>query len=154
MTTVVAVREGRRICFAADTQATVDSMLYTHHKIYQVGPYWFGSSGSLADTQATIRSLVVSYAAGEHEDPYPEKFIEHLPENNDSYYLLAVNHQLYYIPPDGAILEVPDKTPTAIGSGSDLALGAVAAGASLHEAVEIAIRYDVNSGGAVTEMTV
>lgn len=37
----------------------------------------------------------------------------------------------------------------AIGSGRDVALGAMAAGASAEEAVEHAIRFDINSGGPI-----
>ena len=39
--------------------------------------------------------------------------------------------------------------PYAIGSGGDLAMGAMAAGKSPAEAVEIAARYDINTGGRV-----
>ncbi len=39
--------------------------------------------------------------------------------------------------------------PAATGSGYELALGAMAAGASAAEAVQIAMRYDRNSGGEV-----
>lgn len=40
----------------------------------------------------------------------------------------------------------------AIGSGADLAMGAMEYGASAHKAVEIAIRRDESSGGAITSM--
>lgn len=41
-------------------------------------------------------------------------------------------------------------TPTAIGSGSNFAMGAMAAGANAIEAVSIACKYDCYSGGQVT----
>jgi hypothetical protein len=37
----------------------------------------------------------------------------------------------------------------AVGSGRDLALGALAMGATEIEAIQIACRYDMNSGGAI-----
>lgn len=43
--------------------------------------------------------------------------------------------------------------PAAEGSGSHIALGAMDAGASPEEAVRIAIRRDVNSGGRVRTFT-
>lgn len=42
-----------------------------------------------------------------------------------------------------------DRPFYALGSGGDIALGAMAAGASAEEAVEIAIRFDVYSGGPI-----
>lgn len=44
----------------------------------------------------------------------------------------------------------PAALPTAIGTGEEIALGAMAAGASAEEAVRIACRLDSGSGGLVT----
>jgi ATP-dependent protease HslVU (ClpYQ) peptidase subunit len=44
--------------------------------------------------------------------------------------------------------------PFAIGSGSEIALGAMDAGASPEEAVEIACRRDPFSGGAITRLDI
>jgi len=49
-------------------------------------------------------------------------------------------------------LELP--TPYAIGSGRDVALGALDAGASPKEAVAIAIKRDVFTGGRIRTVTV
>jgi len=46
-----------------------------------------------------------------------------------------------------------EDTIYAIGSGGDLALGAMAAGKSATEAVRIAARYDAYTGGRVVSMT-
>lgn len=43
----------------------------------------------------------------------------------------------------------PRPAPCALGTGQEFALGAMAAGADAAAAVEIAIRYDVFSGGSV-----
>lgn len=40
--------------------------------------------------------------------------------------------------------------PTAVGSGDHLAIGAMEAGATPEQAVQIAARRDVNSGGTIT----
>lgn len=47
----------------------------------------------------------------------------------------------------GARIELP--TPTSIGSGGDIALGAMHAGKTAKEAVEIASRCDLYTGGEV-----
>lgn len=50
-------------------------------------------------------------------------------------------------------LQVPTRVNGeffAIGSGADYAMGAMAMGASAEEAVRIAARYDLNTGGGLT----
>lgn len=44
---------------------------------------------------------------------------------------------------------VEAQAPVAVGSGGDFAMGAMAAGATAEQAVEIAARFDVNTGGLV-----
>lgn len=46
--------------------------------------------------------------------------------------------------------EMPAELPAAIGSGMDLAIGAMEYGASPKEAVEIACRREVGSGGVIS----
>lgn len=50
-------------------------------------------------------------------------------------------------------MELPEgETFTAIGSGAKLAMGAMAMGASAERAVEIAIKYDIYTGGRITTL--
>lgn len=63
--------------------------------------------------------------------------------------------------PDGELLlsgqdckPTPVEAPYAIGSGMDLAIGAMVAGASPKRAVEIASDYDPDTGGAIISLTV
>lgn len=48
--------------------------------------------------------------------------------------------------------EFPECAPAAIGSGSSVAIGAMDAGKSAKEAVLIACKRDIHSGGIVTEI--
>lgn len=48
--------------------------------------------------------------------------------------------------------ELRTPTPCAVGSGQDLAIGAMEAGATPAEAVVIACRRDIHSGGEITEL--
>jgi len=54
----------------------------------------------------------------------------------------------------GRLHEVEIEGFWAIGSGAEIALGAMAAGASAAEAVCIAIQYDAYSGGEVVEVSI
>ncbi|QVW55203.1 hypothetical protein pEaSNUABM29_00163 [Erwinia phage pEa_SNUABM_29] len=44
------------------------------------------------------------------------------------------------------------EPPMAVGSGCEFAIGAMAAGVSATDAVKVAIRYDINSGGEIQEL--
>lgn len=56
----------------------------------------------------------------------------------------------YATTPNLAFLEL--EAPAAIGSGSDLALGAMGAGASARAAVDVAARFDIATGGVILEL--
>ena len=59
----------------------------------------------------------------------------------------------HYINKDGAI--VPVKCDfMAIGSGEEIAFGAMAMGATAQEAVKIAIQIDTNSGGEIRTLKI
>lgn len=66
----------------------------------------------------------------------------------------------FLVRPDGTLLVTdslggvsPIKAPFhAVGSGRELALGAMAAGADAVEAVKIAVRFDTRSGGPVKKI--
>jgi len=53
----------------------------------------------------------------------------------------------------GHCIELGENAPFAIGTGQNFAMGALYHGASAREAVEIAIRLDVCSGGDTTELS-
>jgi len=62
--------------------------------------------------------------------------------------LLAINGEVFQITNDYTLL----RTNTGIygiGSGADYAVGALMAGASVEEAMKIAIKLDTNSGGPI-----
>jgi hypothetical protein len=65
--------------------------------------------------------------------------------------VLKPNGELWYYCNDSA----PSLTsaPNAVGTGEQLAIGAMEAGASPERAVEIASRRDVHSGGKVTSLS-
>lgn len=54
---------------------------------------------------------------------------------------------------DRCLYPLATQAPAAIGSGGDLALGALEAGASPKEAVRIASRRDAHSGGRIREIS-
>lgn len=162
MTTVIAVRDGKKVHFASDSQATGGGTPFSVNKVYRVGPYTFAVAGVLSDAQATVRNLTKAVegkgkrgkkAKKRGAKPSPEEFIKHI-SGHGACYILAVKKHLYEIGHDGSIVELRDGEPVAIGTGGDFAIGAVAAGASLQDALGIAIAFDVYSGGDIVTLSV
>lgn len=70
------------------------------------------------------------------------------------------NFEALILYPDGSVFWfdedrelVPAMIPCAIGSGGEFAIGAMEAGASPKQAVEVSIKRDTRTGGEVTEIT-
>jgi hypothetical protein len=87
------------------------------------------------------------YEAGCEGDP-PESG-----DDSSAILLLKPDGQLLMVSGDDGI-QLPVETPWAIGSGMDLAIGAMEAGAKPKKAVEIAARRDPNTGGKIRSFTI
>jgi ATP-dependent HslUV protease subunit HslV len=68
--------------------------------------------------------------------------------DNSEAVILAPGHPVVYVGSDGLMTQEGCEF-YALGSGSRIAYGALAAGASAEEAVRIAARYDTSTGGEV-----
>lgn len=139
---VVVLRDG---VLAADSRA------YGGH-----GQFSPGSKAKIHDLGAGRRVGVVSAKLGE-----PERFVAWLKGGGDPATWTGDKPDLraILVEADGSVFLFEDSpwasapmTPNAyvaIGSGSDVALGAMFAGATAERAVEAAIHFDRNSGGPV-----
>jgi len=70
-----------------------------------------------------------------------------LPDLKDSSVLVVSEKHSYEF--DETLMPLPVRAPCAIGSGGEVALGAMMAGATASEAVKIACKVDIHSGGRV-----
>jgi ATP-dependent protease HslVU (ClpYQ) peptidase subunit len=66
--------------------------------------------------------------------------------------LIAIRGQLFSIASDFTVLR-DEQGFYGAGSGGNYAVGALEAGADIRTAVEIAMKYDINSGGVVQVVT-
>jgi ATP-dependent protease HslVU (ClpYQ) peptidase subunit len=62
--------------------------------------------------------------------------------------LLVINGEVFQITNDFTLLR-SNNGIYGIGSGADYAVGALMAGATVEEALKIAIKLDINSGGPI-----
>lgn len=135
MTTIAC--KGR--CMAADTQITGDGVrLGVAPKIAHGDAFLVAATGKTPLCQAFIR-----WALGGRKGEPPDL------DEGDGLIMERPGHFRLYNAIGCVDLEAEIY---AMGSGGDFALAAMAAGCSAREAVEVAIRFDTNSGGEVTEL--
>lgn len=140
--TTVAFRDG---IMAADTQITAgDTKEGFIRKVWRADEYLVGFSGD-ADVAQKIR-----WKMDENEiDPLDYRFgLETWPDDEMMFYIFD-GSQLWQIYQKGAAFYC-DAPFFAMGSGSNYALGAMAMGATARQAVAVAARFDVYTGGRVT----
>lgn len=104
-------------------------------KVVRKGDHLFGAAGSTAATKK-----MRDWFLGPDDVKQPE-----------------ADCHMIIVPPEGPVILLNHEGQNritgpffAIGSGADVAMGAMAAGASADEAVAIAIQLDTFSGGEIT----
>lgn len=142
MTTIAT--DGKTV--AADTNVTYGSLRSAGNdaKIFKVGSEIIGCSGSSSDC-----GVYVDWCkAGRDEDSTPEV-------TEDKFYALHVSKTGVFLVTSGKYLtKVQVNPPFAIGSGDDFAFGAMWAGLSPRDAVEVVKKYTMCAGGNITELKV
>ena len=130
--------DGRATCGNEISRDDVDKIILTHGRIY-----------ALAGAGALTAPLIAWHHAG--ADPTK------LPICKDcNWSLIVVDDNGIYCYNDRVPYAVANayEPPVAFGSGQDWALGAMLAGKSAKEAVEIACKVDINSGGKVMAVNI
>lgn len=163
MTTIAAVRKGKKVCIASDTLTTfgtrkeiAEKHVCKKGKIIKIGPNFIGTTG-----HASWGLILSNYFSNkklsewETEQEVFDTFNSMHQELKDKYYLLSANPQLHSLESSEfsllminrhGIFEIPHSRAvrkhaqfTAIGSGEEYALGALrAVYDSFEDAEEIA----------------
>lgn len=143
--TTIAYRDG---VMAADTLATRNgNRAGTAIKIAKRGKLLAGASGS-SDCCQAFRAWFMGGCIG-HCPPMGD------PEKSWAEGVIVMpDGALAVFGPSSSWLDRPYGGFWASGSGGDLALGAMAAGATAEEAVKAAAMLDINTGGDVTVLKV
>ncbi len=131
MTTIVANMKG----MASDTRVTGGPMFNTT-KVRRIGDSLYGGAGNLSQ-------ILKMFLWFENPDQVPS-WKEH-PE----FSILQVSPRGLFVW-ESEMVAIPIDTPFyAIGSGSEYAMGALACGATLEKAVEVAAMFDPGTSGAL-----
>lgn len=169
MTTILAKQFENGFIIAADSQFASGGTPYRHprmEKISRVGELWVagaGNSGACDVIQnswtppripkdADVYKFLISHIIPSMKAALDKYGVKHdssddPDKDNSADFILVINRQLFMIS-DWAIL-LSDSGLYGIGSGSTYGIGALAAGASIKKAMEIACEWDTNSGGPI-----
>jgi len=136
--TTIAYRDGVMAC---DSSCWVDGVLqHRVQKIHRVGGGLVGFAGSIAYGLAIVEWL----KDGADDDRYPK-------EKDGTVIIVDSRGRISALESESkTVCRIRDRF-VAIGSGSAIALGAMAAGATAYEAVKIAGRFDAYTRGPFKE---
>lgn len=134
---------------AADSQSTAAFKRFDVVKIHRVsaGPFsgWvFGGAGKLS----LVMKMLCQIETGSLES------LEADTSDDTSAYGLLVGPKVSYRLDSTSMIPMKFKGPYAIGSGEEFAMGAMLAGSTAAEAVKIASKLDVYTGGPVRTLAV
>ena len=163
MTTIIAVQNSKGFVFAADAQVTEGDRAYMHPrmtKITEIGDYVMAGAGSSRCCDVVLFGWEPPiYDGTEHYKFMVSKFIpemrkQHedagitLKEDEDFVFLVGFNGRVFHVAGNYAVLET-NTGLYGIGTGAAYALGALAQGATIQEAMKVAKKFDINTGGRV-----
>jgi len=124
---------------AVDSRATTSGVIRSDRvkKLWKIGDEWIAVSGRFDETMLVVEWI----RAGRPQDRKPTL-------SEDFGAMILRRKKLYRI--ESKLAEWPIDAPFAAGgSGFEIALGAMAAGADAVTAVKIASRFDTGTGGRV-----
>lgn len=139
--TTIAYRDG---VMASDSQATAGNIRSTARKMWLLPGVILGITGDLS--QGVNFYHWVIEAISEDDEPEP-------PEIPDVQAMMLTKKGLWLYDSNPVALPILNKF-YAVGSGAELALGAMSMGADAKTAVKIAAKWDVNTGGRIVTMSI
>jgi hypothetical protein len=141
--TIIATTGGIMAC---DTQLTVEAFKYTSLRPKITSRRSDGAIIGATGLTCLCNAVMDWFVAGEKGK---FELPPNVPEDDFGYMVLHPNGRVTYTGISGVPLEIPSTYAIGAMSASYMALGAMRAGASAREAVQIAIDNTVNVGGGV-----
>lgn len=122
-------------------------------KVGKTENFLLGFSGSFSNAPALYSWFLENENIGVENPVNLCQVWENVPNFGSGFSLMIVNRAglIWTASHEGPPVFIPSKYDAA-GSGSEFAIGAMAAGASAPEAVRIAAKYDVYTGGPVSHV--
>jgi len=142
MTTIIATPEGMASDSASQTGKTVFSS--NVQKIFRIKKHLVGVCGSIAESYSIVHDLKVA------KDTPIKYLFDNSAERYDgaSILILEPSGQIWCYDGHGVPYKVQEEYVT-VGTGGTAARAALMAGATMREAVKIAIQLDTSSNGKI-----
>lgn len=131
---------------AADTRGLNGNLPRKVRKLYDCGAYVFGGVGILSDV-IECAAWLRKGAPDDARQTFDDADIQGLAVKVDT-------GEAFYIAGKRPVFQLIEEKFASCGSGRDFALAAMALGKTSREAVELAMRFDVATGGEVEEILV
>jgi ATP-dependent protease HslVU (ClpYQ) peptidase subunit len=165
MTTIVAIQAGPIATIGAESYTTYADRPFSHKdvkKIVRSGRWLIATAGDAnacdlitnvwkpptPRSNKSIYDFVATNVIKSLRKMFAENGYQQQPKDDGFDLLLAINGEVFQITNDFTVLRT-DTGIYGIGSGADYAIGALMAGATVEEAIKIAIELDINSGGKI-----
>lgn len=147
--TTIAIDENLTI--ASDSQASIDNRREQHpvQKIWDIAGFRVGIAGRYSEALAFISAFEDMLEAARVQQTTYLQIPESVMDELDNFNALVITPNGEVLMYEGSRFSMPIQAPCAIGSGSEYALAAMACGKTAEEAVEIAIKFDICSGGEI-----
>lgn len=144
----VIVWDGKTL--AGDTQINYDdSASFCDTKVYKLKSVLYGHSG-LSALRLPIKEWAESWIPGMNSNR-PDFLYDLKPKDRSNFLIISDNvYEFCTMIPDPIVYSI--DTRIAIGSGADVAMGAMYAGADAEEAAKIACKLRNSCGGDVTSV--
>lgn len=132
--TTIAIDKNYLIAW--DSQVTYGNIAAKAHEPKVIERY--GRIYAMCGMQCDLATLVDKLESGEK-----------MPPDFEFTLLMITREGTIFTQTEKSLTPVQVSVPHAVGSGSDIAIGAMRAGASAHRAVQIAAELDVYTGGEI-----
>lgn len=141
--TTIAYRDG---IMAADTLVTGGDVRRGH--VLKIGQTALGSLVGVTGMAGMLDEVIGWLSAGGRREEYPKV----PPDSHISGIVACLDGRVGVFSTHG-VMQWAETEFVAVGSGNEIAMGAMAMGASAEKAVEIAAQFDVYTGGRITTLS-
>lgn len=163
MTTIVGVQHRKGFTLAADSQTTEGERAYISRdikKITEIGDYVIAGAGvsrfcdiitygwepPAYDGTDLYKFMVSKFVPAMRRAHEETGYV--LKDDEGAVFIVGLKNKLFYVCEDYSVLRTNTNT-YSIGTGGNWATGALLAGATIEEAMKIAIKLDINSGAPI-----
>ena len=146
--TTIAYKDGK-LCSDSKVSWGSGAVPIDFPKLYNIEGHWYGFAGNLVDIEYVKQYLIEGEIVVKDTHEMEMLRVSHYKKEK----LISV--EIGWVGPTGqpTFFDITESY-MAVGSGKDLAMAAMMAGASAKEAVEIACKLDDHTGGEVIEVDV